>query len=149
MSLDLFPETLSEQSAKPLHTETTQWRGASLCKWGHPRVDTRLIPMWDAAGGWTVGWIAHVENCLDEWHPRNPDAWKSHSGYPWYRLDEMPNSAQYSVACGSAARGLRMVLEQFVMSGYIAPELHAETRAISNQIEAQAQAWLTGAALSR
>ncbi|OBY86989.1 hypothetical protein ACM14_02310 [Delftia sp. JD2] len=61
----------------------------------------------------------------------------------------MPNSVYHSVACGSASRGLRMVLEQFLMSGYIAPELHAETRAISDQIEAQAQAWLTSAATSR
>lgn len=148
MSLDLFPETLSEQAKLALSAEATQWLGTSLCKWGHPRVEARLIPMWNAATGWTVGWLAHVENCLDEWHPNNPNAWRSHASYPWYRLEEMPNSALHAVACGSAARGLRMVLEQFLMSGYMSPELHVETRAISEQIEAQAQAWLVGAATS-
>lgn len=149
MSLDLFPETLTEQSSIALHAETTQWKGISVCKWGHPRIEARLIPAWDAANGWTVGWLAHAENCLDEWHPSNPDAWRAHSGYPWYRMDEMPSSAFHSVACGSAARGLRMVLEQFLMSGYMSPDLHAEARDISNQIESQAQAWLTGAGTSR
>lgn len=149
MSRDLFPETLSEKSELALPIEAIQWRGPSMCKWGHPRVEARLIPVWKSSTGWTVGWLAHAENCLDEWHPSNPNAWRSHACYPWYRLDEIPTSAVHSVACGSAARGLRIVLEQFLMSGYMAPELHDETRRISEQIEAQAQAWLTSAATSR
>lgn len=149
MSLDLFPETLAKQTAIATPAEATQWQGTSLCKWGHPRIEARLIPVWNAVTGWTVGWLAHVEQCLDEWHPGNPNAWQAYASYPWYRLDEMPKSALHSVACGSAARGLRIVLEQFLASGYVPPELHVEVRAISDQIEEQAQAWLTGAAASR
>jgi hypothetical protein len=149
MSLDLFPETLAEQSANATPAEVTQWQGASLCKWGYPRIEARLIPVWNAANGWTVGWLAKAEQCLDEWPPSDPNGWRAHAIYPWYRLDEMPKSALRSVACGSAARGLRMVLEQFLASGYVPPELHVEVRAISDRIEAQAQAWLTGAASNR
>lgn len=149
MSQDLFPETLPELATHTAPVETTQWQGTSVCKWGHPRVVARLIPMWDSSTGWTVGWLAHVEQCLDEWHPSNPDAWRAHAHYPWYRLDEMPKSPLLSIACGSASRALRMVLEQFLASGYVPTELHEETRAVSERIEAQAQAWLTGAAASR
>lgn len=135
-TLDLFPETTDR--AAPCVTE---WRSALLDKWGHPRIEFRLISKWDEGSGWVCGWLVRLDGALDEWHPSAPNEYKRHGQYPWYRLDEMPRSGHFSLAAASAARAGKIVLEQ--MLAYANDEVCVqEARAISSQVEAQAMTWL-------
>lgn len=143
MAADLFPETLAAGS---VIAGAPEWSGALLDRWDGPRIRARLIPQWNSRGGWVVGWFVKADQCLDEWAPAAPDAWRAHSHYPWYRPEEMPCSAIYAVACGQAARMLKIVMEQFIASGYLDAELANEMHSLQAQIETQARAWLTGAA---
>jgi len=140
---DLFPETLA---AGGLITSAPEWRGALLDRWSEPRINARLIPQWNSRGGWVVGWFIKADQCLDEWTPAAPNAWRAHAHYPWYRPEDMPGSAIYAVACGQAARMLKIVMEQFIASGYLDAELASEMQGLQAHIETQARAWLTGAA---
>ncbi|WP_457425601.1 hypothetical protein [Roseateles sp. P5_E7] len=135
---DLFPETAAGKAP------AVQWIGPSRCKWEHPRVVARLVPSWSAQDGWRIGWFIQADKCVDEWHPDAPNKHKQHGAYPWYRLDELPNSPRFAMAAGSAARALKIVLEQMV--GHVEPEIHDEIRSLQEQIERQAQDWLCGRA---
>ena len=137
---DLFPETIEMVK----ETNAPAWTGVSVDKWQHHRVNARLVPAWSAAQGWQIGWFAQVDKCMDEWHPGAPTKHLQIANYPWYRLDELPSSNRFAIAAGSAARALKIVLEQ--MLGYVEPELHAEVHAMQEQIERQARDWLCGRA---
>lgn len=138
MTADLFPETQGAEPAPPA------WHGKLLNKWGDPRLTVRLIPVWDDGIGWACGWFAHADSCADEWTPHAPDAWRVHSHYPWHRPALMPGGRELAVALGSAAREVRIVLAQF--RDYADADLHADLAAVSDAIEVQARAWLTGLA---
>lgn len=135
----LFPETECMAVAPD---QAITWAGTSLCKYGHPMVNARLVPAWTPAKGWTIGWFVQVGDCVDEWHPSAPDKHKLHLAYPWYRLDELPTSTRFAIAAGNATRALKIVLEQ--MLGYADPKLHAEVRELQQHMERQAQDWLCG-----
>ena len=132
-TLDLFPETLGQIICE-------EWLSDAKDKWGHPLVTVRLLPKRGDDGIWCVGWLAHADKALDEGHPNNPDAYKHLSTYPWYRLEELPSSANRSVALAIAGRAVKIVLEQ--MMPYINPSLHSEVRRIQETVEAQSRAWL-------
>lgn len=138
MTTDLFPETASSVS----EPATVEWYGKLLDKWGSPRATVRLITTWHQHKGWVVGWFCMMDTALDEWHPANPDAHRKHAAYPWYRLNEMACSASYAMACGSAARAVKIVMEQ--MKAYCEPDLVPDVTELQMQIEAQAMAWLQG-----
>lgn len=140
MMTDLFPETATSAS----EPATVEWHGKLLDKWGGPRATVRLITSWHQHKGWVVGWFAALDTAVDEWHPANPNAWRQHAQHPWYRLDEMPCSASYGVACGSAARAVKICMEQ--MKAYCQPDLVADVTELQHQIEVQAMAWLRGEA---
>lgn len=137
----LFPETETTATAP---AEAVSWQGPSLCKYGLPLVTVRLLPAWSPSEGWRIGWCAQVGKCVDEWHPAAPNRHREHPSYPWYRLDEMAASDRFAIAAGSAARALKIVLEQ--MLGYAEPELRAEVHELQEAIERQAQDWLCGRA---
>lgn len=135
---DLFPETIDDTAV-----EQVEWAGSTLCKYGHPLVRVRLISVWHQHQGWQVGWFAQVDNAVDEWHPKAPRNWKQHATYPWYRLEEMPTSKRYGIACGNAARAVKIVLEQ--MKGYCGDAgALADVTRLQDQIEVAARAWLLG-----
>ena len=136
---ELFPETATSCAAP-----SADWTGTTIDKWGHKRVNARLVTRWTAGNGWCIGWFVQVGGCVDEWHPAAPDKHKQHAGHPWYRLDEMPTSTSFAVAAGNASRALKIVIEQ--MLSWAEPELHAEARAMQAAIERQAQDWLCGRA---
>lgn len=136
---DLFPETAGTlaEAAAP------SWTGAELDRWGHPRVIARLIPEWSERRGWVCGWFAQVDQALDEWHPGAADKHLRLAHYPWYRLDELPNSPRFAIAAGVAARALKIVLEQ--MASYAEDgDAAQDIRTVQEQIETQARAWLMG-----
>ena len=135
-NFDLFPETTVK--AAPCVTE---WRSKLLDKWGHPRIEFRLIGKWDEVQGWVCGWLVRLDGALDEWHPSAPNEYKRHVSYPWYRLDEMPRSDHFSLAAASAARAGKIVLEQMLAYANDGACVE-EARAISGQVEEQARAWL-------
>lgn len=137
MSDDLFPE-LAEHAP----CISTEWAGQLQCQYGHPRVVVRLIARWDAAAClWHCGWLVNLDKALDEWHPHAPDAWRRHGSWPWYRTDDMPTGKTLATARANAARAAKIVLEQ--MQPYAAdPAVADEARALSQQIEDQARAWL-------
>ncbi len=137
---DLFPETATNASG----AATVEWHGKLLDKYAGPRATVRLITSWNQHKGWLVGWFCLLDKSVDEWHPSNPDAHRRHSNYPWYRLDQMPSSASYGVACGSAARAVKIVMEQ--MKSYCQPDLVPDVTELQQQIEQQAMAWLQGRA---
>lgn len=137
---ELFPET-STSASEPA---TVEWHGKLLDKWSSPRATVRLITTWHQHKGWVVGWFCMLDAAADEWHPANPDAHRRHGSYPWYRLDEMPCSASYAVACGNAARAVKIVMEQ--MKAYCQSDLVPDVTELQTQIEAQAMAWLQGRA---
>ena len=140
MTSDLFPETDTATAA-----QATEWHGALLDKYDAPRVTVRLIDLWHQHRGYQVGWFAMCDKAMDEWHPGNADTWKRHAAYPWYRPGgELPNSNKHAVACGIAARAVKIVLEQ--MKGYVEPDLVGDIANVQDQIERQAQAWLRGEA---
>lgn len=136
MTIDLFPETATSTT----EPATVEWSGTMLNKYGSPRATVRLITTWHQHQGWVVGWYAMLDKALDEWHPANPDYWRQRANYPWHRLNEMPRSASYAIACGQAARGVRIVMEQ--MKGWCEPDLLLDVAQLQDQIEAQARAWL-------
>lgn len=138
MMTDLFPET-AKSASEPA---TVEWHGKLLDKYDYPRATVRLITTWHQHKGWVVGWFCMMDTAVDEWHPANPDAHRRHSNYPWYRLDEMPASASYGLACGSAARAVKIVMEQ--MKAYCQPDLVTDVTQLQQQIEEQAMAWLQG-----
>lgn len=138
---DLFPETDTVTAAQGI-----EWHGALLDKYDSPRVTVRLIDLWHQHRGYQVGWFCMCDKAMDEWHPANPDAWRRHAAYPWYRPGdgELPNSGKHAVACGIAARAVRIVLEQ--MRGFVDPALAGNITTMQDQIERQAEAWLRGEA---
>lgn len=136
-NLDLFPETGLKANAC-----VTEWRSALLDKWGHSRIEFRLISKWDEVQGWVCGWLVRLDGALDEWHPSAPNEYKRHSSYPWYRLDEMPQSGHFNIAAASAARAGKIVLEQMLVYANDAACVE-EARSISSQVEKQAMAWLS------
>lgn len=136
MTIDLFPETVTA----PADMKPVEWNGSMLDKYGHPRATVRLIPVWHQHQGWVVGWFAMLDKALDEWHPANPNAWRQLATYPWHRLDEMPRSRSYAVACGQAARGVRLVVAQ--LQNYCGQDLLPDVVQLQDQIEDQARAWL-------
>lgn len=136
VQLSLLPETGSK-----INDHAAEWCGVLLDKWGHPRIVVRLISSWTAKLGWQVGWFIQLDNAVDEWHPSAPNAYKRMANYPWYRLDELPNSARFEIAAGAAARAVKIVLAQmleYAMDG----QASEEAVTISHRIEAQAQTWL-------
>jgi hypothetical protein len=135
-ALDLFPETTQTQ---PITIDAGNWQGQMVDpKWGHPLIDIRLLPVWSEI--WTVGWFIQCGQCVDEWHPANPNRWKTHRAYPWYRTDDMPQGKQLAVAMANAARSVKLVLAQ--MQTWCPPEMHDDVTRVSDAIEAQAQQWL-------
>ena len=137
---DLFPETDTATVA-----EGIEWNGAMLDKYGNPRVTVRLIDMWHQHRGYQVGWFVICDKSVDEWHPKNADEWKRMAAYPWYRPGgELPRSNKHALACGIAARAVKIVMEQ--MKGYVDPEITGDIQSVQERIEQQAQAWLRGEA---
>jgi hypothetical protein len=136
MDIDLFPETIQ---AQPINIEAGQWQGQMLDpKWQQPLIEIRLLPVWSEL--WTVGWFIQCGNCVDEWHPRNPKAWRAHSSYPWHRIDQMPQGLHLATGMANAARAVRLVLAQMIT--WCPPEMHADITQVSDAIEAQARQWL-------
>lgn len=137
---DLFPETLdagvvnATPQAMRLHSER-------LDKWGHPVATLELITHWSAEHGWAVGWLVRLDNALDEWHPRAPDAWRRHSRYPWHRPDCMATSDSLAVAAGTALRAAKIVLAQ--MKTWVAPDFHQAADLLMDKAEGLAQQLLT------
>jgi len=136
---DLFPETESATAAQGI-----EWQGSQLDKYGGPRVTVRLIDLWHQHRGYQVGWFAMCDKALDEWHPQNADQWKRIANYPWHRPDELPCSNRHAIACGIAARAVKIVLEQ--MKQHVEPDLVGDIQAVQDRIERQAIAWLRGEA---
>ena len=135
-TLDLFPETQGDSSSAH-----TQWVGDLRDEWGHPVTVLRLIPSWDTRKGWICGWFLQVGTAVDEWHPNCPDAHKTYTNYPWYRLDAMPSSRTLAIAAAVATRAARIVLEQ--MLPYATSQDHiAEVRATQDAAETRARHWL-------
>lgn len=130
---DLFPET--QGAIIPM-----EWVSEARNEYGYPLITARLLPKRAEDGVWHVGWLVHAEKALDEWHPSNPDAYKMHAAYPWYRLDALPFARSRDVAMANAGRAVKIVLAQ--MLPFVDPALHAEVQRIQEQIEAQARAWL-------
>lgn len=135
---DLFPETIELTKA----TNAPTWSGSMLDRWGAPLIVTRLVPAWSPAHGWQVGWYAQVDKCVDEWHPNAATKHLQLANYPWYRLDELPSSRSFAIAAGTAARAMKIVIEQ--MLSYVDQALHDEVHQVQDAIERQAQAWLCG-----
>jgi hypothetical protein len=132
--MDLFPETKGEQPAPIKYT--TQ---GVQDKWDYERVEVRLVPRWEPSTGlWLVGWLAKADGALDEWIAgRVPANW------PWYRLDETPQSRSLDMANAVAARGVKIVLEQ--MKQYVDRDLWPHVTGIQERLEADARRWLMGA----
>lgn len=136
VQLSLLPETSNKTN-----DHAAVWIGVLRDKWDYPRVEVRLISSWTAKHGWRVGWFIQLDKAVDEWHPSAPGAYKRMANYPWYRLDELPSADKFEVAAGVAARAVKIVLAQ--MLEYAGDEYAKdEALAISDRIEAQAQAWL-------
>lgn len=136
VQLSLLPET-----SRKANDYAAVWTGVLLDKWSRPRIEVRLISDWTSKHGWRIGWFVQLDNAVDEWHPSMPSAHLRIANYPWYRLDELPNSDHFEVAAGVAARALKIVLAQ--MLEYVADsQVTEEAAAISERIELQAQAWL-------
>ncbi len=135
-NLDLFPETQGDNSGAH-----TQWVGELRDDFGHPMTMLRLIPSWDFRKGWRCGWFIQVASAVDEWHPNCPDAFKIHRTYPWYRLDEIPQSRTLAIAAAHATRAAKIVMEQILPYAVSGP--HAtEVRATQVAAEARARHWL-------
>lgn len=137
---DLFPETIG---AAKVDGEATTWEGATTNDHGYPLLGVTLLPCWFADGaapGWHCGWLIRLVNALDEWTPLAPNEWRRHAQYPWHRPDHMPTSTSKTIAMASAIREAKIVIAQ--MLPYVPLELHPEAQAISEQMEAQALAWL-------
>lgn len=131
---DLFPETQGQILPE-------EWLSDSKDRYGFPLVVVRLLSKWEEIDGmWHVGWLVNAGTALDEWHPNNPDAYKAHSDYPWYRLETLPMGKTRNLALGIAGRAAKIVLAQ--MLPYIDTSLHAEVTRIQEQIEQQARMWL-------
>lgn len=136
VQLALFPEH------PELNNHAACWTGKLRDKWKYPRIEVRLISMWTHKHGWQIGWFARVDQALDEWHPQSPTAYLRTANYPWYRPDSMPSSNRFEMAAGSAARAVKIVLAQ--MKEYTTDgDNAADLVTVSENIEAQAQAWLT------
>lgn len=136
-TLELFPETSTSGNTTLLHVE---WVGVAQDKYGHPRATVKLLPKWSAEIGWQVGWLVRVDKSLDEWHPNSPNRHLQHGSWPWYRLEELPNSRSYAIAAAMAGRAAKIVLAQ--MFTFVDPDIHVEVLAIQEQMERQAMAWL-------
>lgn len=139
---DLFPETLSNA---PHLVGTTgpapKWESELVdAKWGHPRIVVRLLPRWSTANGWVCGWFANVDNAVDEWMPGAA----VRPNWPWYRPDTQPQSNRFEYAAASAARAVKIVLEQMI--AYAELDAAPAVREISERIEVQARTWLLGEA---
>lgn len=125
-------KTSQEIDLTPIEYESEEL----LDKWGHARVVVRLLPSWDANKGiWTVGWFCFVGTAVDEWVPGMGVA----PNWPWYRTDVQPSSTAYATACGSAARAVKIVIEQ--MLSYVDPECAQAARRIEERLEEQARRW--------
>ncbi|NAP32602.1 hypothetical protein [Pseudomonas syringae] len=130
---DLFPETI-ERVIDPVIFQSDD-----LCnQWGFPRVVVRLLPQWsEQSGRWTVGWFCNVDHAVDEWCPEHPVA----PGWPWYRPSQQPESRSYAIACASAARSAKIVLEQMVEYAEC-DTAKCAIALLQQRIENQARQWL-------
>ena len=132
-TLELFPET-QQQPVAPVEFHSDHLRD----KWGHPRITVRLTSQWsEQTGLWTVGWFCLVDRAVDEWLPGGSVT----PNWPWYRPNEQPTSTRYAIACASAGRAVKIVIEQ-MLSTVETPEVVTAAQEIQNRIEDQARRWL-------
>lgn len=105
-------------------------------KWGHPRVRVYLTPRYEVGVGWTVGWFCHADQAVDEYivgHPTPAD-------YPWHRPGQSAPSGERLIAMASAARAVKIVLEQ--MKSYVEKDCQKIIQFIQDRLEAYAMEWL-------
>lgn len=134
---ELFPETTPTQSV----VKFKQFDGIELKEHGAPRVQVELLMSWNPVQSWVCGWHILIDRSGDEWNPLVPDAYKSHSYYPWYRPAEMPHGKNQMLVAIEALRAARIVVEQMIH--YMTDEVGREdARTVSNQMEKQIRDWL-------
>lgn len=133
---DLFPETLGANVEAPEYKST-----GCLDHWGGARITVRLIPRWFADEGiWKVGWFCNVDRAVDEWMPGKATP----NGWPWYRPSEIASAGTFALACGTAARAVKIVLKQ-MLEYTDSPEVKEWASRIETQLEVQARDWFLSA----